>query len=628
VHPEKNSEGNFGEPHTCSLQKVGPRGAEAAEDHDREPASGPGPAGRRRPHEGGPPTCSLQFGMAAVSGLPKNQYEREVHDALRRAEAEAAAADGVRVPRTFAEAMASSVWRPPLLKELARFKHFNVIGREVSPDELGSRKPLRVIFHFSIRGDGSPKVRIVLDGSQEIAGVHYDNGRALSLGTPDAEAKRFFFAMAAAQGCTVVLGDAVAAYLQAEPLSPLYAAVPRAMMPDGGAQGGTCVVQLNKAVYGAHESGRAWQEHFDRYLVQIGFVQLGHARGVYRLDSAKRPDLYEKHGNAYVLAYIDDLAVALEHAGMVQQVLKAIEDGVQMDMNPPGQGGPFVGSEVHMSGAGITLAMRRHTANLLRISGAMAGGRRTRTAPSKRGELPPLQSTGGEPRRDQVQARYATLVGVLQYMAREVRLDLLWSVQRLAKFVANPQDEHVAELEHLCEYVQDTAEMGITYSPTHVDGMTVDVYTDANFPGSHTPATSGVVVLVNGSVVIARSVRQSRSSRSAAEAELYAFVAGLLAVEYVLCVLADYQTQEFVISLHGDNKACLSWVTSHVTNQATKHFIQEVRYAQEIVERMDARVQYVPSANNLADVFTKHLAGAQIRPLLSAMSMGAVAQTV
>jgi histone deacetylase 1/2 len=123
-------------------------------------------------------------------------------------------------------------------------------------------------------------------------------------------------------------------------------------------------------------------------------------------------------------------------------------------------------------------------------------------------------------------------------------------------------------------------------------------------------------------VVIARSTKQSKSSRSVAEAELYAFVAGMLAVEYVMCVLKDYDVEESVIIIHGDNKACLGWATSHVTNQATKHFIREVRYAQEIVERLGVRVQYVPSANNLADVFTKHLAGAQIRPLLQAMGVG------
>ncbi len=71
------------------------------------------------------------------------------------------------------------------------------------------------------------------------------------------------------------------------------------------------------------------------------------------------------------------------------------------------------------------------------------------------------------------------------------------------------------------------------------------------------------------------------------------------------------------IVVHCDNKACLRWASTFCTGDATKHFLQELRFAQHGMEDMGIKCIYVKSASNIADIMTKGTAGPATRSLMA-----------
>ncbi|CAI7924957.1 unnamed protein product [Closterium sp. NIES-53] len=59
------------------------------------------------------------------------------------------------------------------------------------------------------------------------------------------------------------------------------------------------VCKLKKSLYGIKQAPRLWQQHLNRKLTEVGFRQLPHDPGMYRLD--------DKGSYALLVAYVDDI---------------------------------------------------------------------------------------------------------------------------------------------------------------------------------------------------------------------------------------------------------------------------------------------------------------------------------
>ena len=57
----------------------------------------------------------------------------------------------------------------------------------------------------------------------------------------------------------------------------------------------------------------------------------------------------------------------------------------------------------------------------------------------------------------------------------------------------------------------------------------------------------------------------------------------------------------------GDNMAAKSIAENPVFHSCTKHFEIDLHFIREKVEKRDMEIRYVPTSNQLADVFTKSL---------------------
>ena len=76
---------------------------------------------------------------------------------------------------------------------------------------------------------------------------------------------------------------------------------------------------------------------------------------------------------------------------------------------------------------------------------------------------------------------YATIVGMLMYLAQNSRPDIAYAVHQCARFTHAPRKSHVVGIKKILRYLQGTKDKGLILNPSNK--LQVDCYVDADFAG-------------------------------------------------------------------------------------------------------------------------------------------------
>ena len=122
-------------------------------------------------------------------------------------------------------------------------------------------------------------------------------------------------------------------------------------------------------------------------------------------------------------------------------------------------------------------------------------------------------------------------------------------------------------------------------------------------------STAGWVYIVNGAVTAYDSVTIKRMVTSSTEAECSALTIVGKENTWQRKMYEDLAgiTNLKATVVHGDNSACISLLSSGVTKR-TRHYSIDWFKVRELVDQGEMKVDWVPTAENLADFFTKKLA--------------------
>ena len=96
--------------------------------------------------------------------------------------------------------------------------------------------------------------------------------------------------------------------------------------------------------------------------------------------------------------------------------------------------------------------------------------------------------TGSEAKRDWPNS-YASVIGMMLYLASNTRPDISFAVHQCAQFTHNTKVSHETAVNRICRYLQGTKDNGLVFNP--YKKLVVDCYTDADFAGLWGHPTSG-----------------------------------------------------------------------------------------------------------------------------------------
>ncbi|EUC56807.1 reverse transcriptase, partial [Rhizoctonia solani AG-3 Rhs1AP] len=204
---------------------------------------------------------------------------------------------------------------------------------------------------------------------------------------------------------------------------------------------------------------------------------------------------------------------------------------------------------------------------------------------------------------------YATAMGALLWPALTARPEIGFAVSMLSSANHFFTKGHMNAIKHIITYLASTPNDGITY-----DGrrrFIEHTFADANWGADHDgerKSQSGFIVMLAGGAISWGSKRQKSVALSTKEAEFYAIseaTAVTLTTQQNLRGLG-YEVDTPTI-IFNDNQGIIAAFSDPLADPRPKHIDIKFNFARDAANNGAIILNYIRSADNWADIFTKAL---------------------
>jgi len=361
------------------------------------------------------------------------------------------------------------------------------------------------------------------------------------------------------------------------------------------------VCKLKRSIYGLKQSPRCWNHTIDSQLKSMGFEQ-----------STSDPCLYvASAGEMFVIAvYIDDIVLGSRNDKKMLDVKITLSQC--FEMKDLGMLHHFLGVEVfnNTSTGKIWVGQPLYTERVLERFG-MEFSKPTSTPASPDTKLQKKAADGVMVS----QKLYQAAVGTLLYLSTKTRPDIAFAVSNVARFCAEPTEEHWSAVKRIFRYLRGTKNMGLLYDRDKSKALVG--YSDADWAGSldDRRSTSGYVFLSGGAAISWRSQKQTCIALSTAEAEYVALSSATQEALWLQQLVNDVCGTASVISILEDNQSAICLANNPQFHGKMKHVEIKYHFVRDQVEKKKIKLVYCRSEDMLADVFTKDLPIQQFQKL-------------
>jgi len=381
--------------------------------------------------------------------------------------------------------------------------------------------------------------------------------------------------------------------------------------PEGFALGGrNMVCKLNKGIYGTKQGARAWQIKLRQILVEeLGF------RAIYSAGS-----IFVYHnGNDLVLLpfHIDNGTFASSSHELNKTLVARLAQFFKL--RDLGLTEFLLGIAVKQDlvAGTMELSQRQYVIEILDRF-AMSGCASVTTPMAPGLWLSRMASPQTDKERTAMaDVPYGNAVGALLYLATSTRPDISFTVATLCRFIANPGVKHWNAVKHLLRYLQGTKDARLVYRCDLFDPRNIfTAYCDADHAGNvdNGRSTGGYVLLIAGAAVSWSSRLQTITALSTTEAEYVAAVDAGKEVAWMRQLLHEFGfTLSGPSTLAMDNQSAISVAKNPEHHGRMKHLDLRFYWLRDAVD--DGRIApvFVPTAQQVADIFTKSLARADMQ---------------
>ncbi len=528
-----------------------------------------------------------------------------------------------QAPKTYTEAIRrgdSTVWREVMNKELRAMQDLDVW--EVVPRSQVPRgiRPLPWKWVYTYKDGGAAKARLVVIGSLDPE--KYDASETFSPVAPPYTI-RWFFALSHRHNYEIRQIDVKTAFLHSPMNRDKYTFIPKGLQVCENSN----LLRLKKAAYGLAISPLLWFKTFTEELVKLGFTR-----------SLREPCLlYKKSAESttLVLVYVDDVLLAGNDLSQINATIDSLK--LKFLVKELGFPETYVGFEVERSEQNHTLTLHQRTYARTFLQMFLPENQRGRRST-------PINTFGNFPRmgnsEDPLPASipYRSIIGTLYYYANGTRPDILFAVNYLSRVQAKPKNIHWTLLQQVLRYIDSTREMGLTFTSSESE---ICAYVDADFASDYTlrvpnhdttqqenePAadivseehlkeemyekhksTSGCLIQAYGNSVAWLCRKQPAITTSTTEAEFVAVAESSSLIIFIKEITSEiYNSSSKPVTIYEDNISTSTLLKSIFHHGKLKHLALRVLRVKELIWRNIVNIQQIPTADQIADIFTKPL---------------------
>ncbi|CAI7756078.1 unnamed protein product [Closterium sp. NIES-53] len=367
-------------------------------------------------------------------------------------------------------------------------------------------------------------------------------------------------------------------------------------LPDGSHGEPNQVCQLPKSLYGIKQAPRLWQQYLHARFTRIGFRQLPHDQGMYRLTKGV--------GYILLIVYVDDLL----YIGSTDNVTTWFEGELQKDLalTVSSTVTQYLGLNIQEEENAIHLNAAKYADTIAKrfsLTPTTISTPYRYTAGSHKEDSAPLKATGI---RD-----YQRKLGCLLFAAVTCRPDLSYSASQLATYLKRPEVEHMTELDRALHYLVSTPTIGLTYYKNRTTTPKLIGYVDADHagdPNNRRSRTGYIYRLEPIGLISWQSSTQELIALSSAEAEYIALCLATKEGLYLRELLEEAKLAQIPsFSLFCDNQSAIRIANKNGFANRTKHIGLRYFFVKDEIEKGRLELSYCPTSEMAADYLTKKL---------------------
>ena len=485
----------------------------------------------------------------------------------------------------------SNKWKEAMKLEMESIARNNVWTLVEPPRD---RKPIscKWVFKKKIGSDGSVcsyKARLVAQGFTQKIGIDYEETFSPVVRF---ESVRTVLSLAAQHGLHVHHMDVSSAFLNGELSEELYM-----KQPDGFVMKGkeNLVCKLSKSIYGLKQSAKCWNSALDSYLKELNFKQSSSDSCIYTLIS--------DDDVCIIAVYVDDIIICCESLEYLSKMKSCLS--TRFLMKDLGVLNYFLGVNIVQENNKIFINQSVYANNLLKKFG-FENCKPVSTPVDISLESTLVKATDDSDIFDK--EKYQSAVGSLLYLSTKTRPDINYAVCNVAKYCSNPTTRHWCAVKRIFRYIKGTCDMGILYD-SHNSSECIG-YSDADWAGdkSDRKSTSGYCFIMNNGLVSWRTNKQSCVALSTAEAEYVALAGAAQEAIWLKHLLSDMNFDiGSPLLIKEDNQSAICLAQNPKDHPKSKHIDIKYHFIRELVINNEIKIEYCPTNDMLADIFTKGL---------------------
>jgi hypothetical protein len=449
-------------------------------------------------------------------------------------------------------------------------------------------------FKVKVKSDGSLdklKMLLVVRGDLQDKNITEDKWSP----TASFHSLKMFLAHAARTKARVKQLDFVGAFLQAKMRTRMFVTIPKIygiLFPEYCQYCGV-PVRLGMSMYGTTLCGKYWYLDLTEYLLELGFKPSECVRCLFIL-------VYPNGAKIYVLNYVDDMlyyGTDLDRLRQFEEKLKA-----RFNLELIGLAHWYLGIRINqLANYDIELDQSRYCAAIVKKYLDTAGApkvERLHSTPLPLDFVPTSDVCNTSEETAEILAKeynvdFASCIGSLIYLGM-TRCDIVYAVNKLAKFTRLPGRVHFDVLLHLLRYLRDNMLLGIRFYHDVMRSPLIQTLASQEIKQEHaffgfsdsswnddvdTGRRTGCFILTYmGGIVDHSSNMPDPVALSSAEAEYNEGCVAFMAASHLrmlLCELEGIEDADMApTTIFFDSKSAIAMGSSYKDTKHTRHIMR------------------------------------------------------
>jgi hypothetical protein len=436
------------------------------------------------------------------------------------------------------------------------------------------------------------KARLVAKGYDQVEGIDYTETFAPTL---KYKSLRIILVLSASTHRRIVQLDIKTAFLNASVNEDIYVQPPEGMQVKS-----TCVLKLNKALYGIKQAPHEWNVNIHTFLISIGFTSCIKDTCIYIKVS--------KTNHTFILGlFVDDMVVSYnENDEQEWQLIKTTLKN-KYDLSDISVAHHVLGMKINKSESG-TISLDQQVYIGEKIQQFRMSECDIVSVPGD------VNITINNNNKNEDITLYRSIVGSLIHAAKSTRPDIEHAVNMVARYMSNPLTSHMNAARKILRYLRGSMNYGLVYMNrigSINDSVQITGYSDADWAGdkSDRKSTTGYCVFINGNIVSWCTKKQQTVALSTMEAEYMALTEVTKEIMWMNMLLTEMKVKvQTPMIVYCDNQPTIQSSNNDVHHDRTKHIDTRYYFVRDLIHNNTIKVVWINSHSQIADIFTKPLA--------------------